>query len=173
MRCCDHAGLTAWMCDDGWLLSLRHEVLHVFLSRVSLMGIYIGHISSNIYTLYRLCLPSPPSADIPVLPREGAISQVALSTHTRLLLGPCSLQGPSFCMLPYGLVLGGLGIGLVYTQTEGLWWGWARGMKPRAGQETQPISAFTGGLPETSRDMRKMQETSSCLSKYMTLGFTR
>lgn len=84
MRCCDHAGLTAWMCDDGWLLSLRHEVLHVFLSRVSLMGIYIGHISSNIYTLYRLCLPSPPSADIPVLPREGAISQVALYSHQAL-----------------------------------------------------------------------------------------
>lgn len=133
--------------DDSWVRSIMNEVLNVFLSRVSTNGGAVGKYSPHTHThshlpqhlqithTHRPCLPSSPPTRIPLLPSEGTISRPALSTHSPgSRLAPAHLA-PS-CSRPFSPVppncpvVGGPEIGLFYPETEGLWWGWAKGMKP-------------------------------------------
>lgn len=74
--------------------------------------------------------PSSPTGDILPLPSEGTISRPALHAH----LAPCSLSTSSLQLLHpchhAAWLWEAQKLDSFYPRTEGLWWGWARGMKP-------------------------------------------
>ena len=114
---------------------------------------YNTHAYTHIpLTVYRPRLPSSPPPDILLLPSEGSISRPSPSTRSpgsrsapAHLAPPCS--GPFSPCHHVAWLREAQKLDSFYPQTEGLWWEWARGTEPWPEKETQPLSAFTGGLP--------------------------
>lgn len=108
--------------------------------------------------------------EIPLLPSERTTSQAGLSTHI-----PGYRWAPAYLAPPHSRL---------FTSSHHRVWSWEAqkldsftpkqkafdGDGPRewSPDHTQLFSAFTGGLPESSKDMRKKWEISSC-DKYLTL----
>lgn len=95
-----------------------------------LQHLLITHNRTHITALHGNTPPPLPTGDILPLPSEGTISRPALHAH----LAPCSLSTSSVLVLHpchhAAWLWEAQKLDSFYPWTEGLWWGWARGMKP-------------------------------------------
>lgn len=153
----ENAVMTVCVCLSVWVhrWQLTAQYNEWSAECISLQGLpnggTVGKYSPNTHYLLHVCTNSTHSyTHIPLIkalstlhspsrhsssPQRGNhLLGCSVYSLPRLLLGPRSLSTSPLqalhSMPTYSLVLGGLEIRLFYPKTEGLWWGWAKGMKP-------------------------------------------